>query len=67
MKNEIIYYWHCAHCISEMPQDKSPREYASIEAGWTKKGFQVWCKKHNVNIANFDLLGIKVDTIHSEK
>jgi hypothetical protein len=60
MKNEILLFWHCAKCVSEKPAHKSPREYASIEAGWTKKGFQAWCKKCEMNIINLDLLGNKV-------
>ncbi len=67
MKNEIKLFWHCAKCLLEKPQHKSPREFSDIEAGWTIKGFQVWCKRHDINIANFDLLEHKVAFITTEE
>jgi len=41
----------------------SPRMFADIEVGFTKKGFQIWCKRHEINIADFDLMGNKVAVI----
>ena len=55
--HKIIYYLHCELCIREKPDDKSPREWQSIEAGWTETGFQVWCKRHNCNIVHVDFQG----------
>lgn len=63
MKNGIKAFWHCGKCLKEKPNNVSPHEYCSIEAGWTLKGFQVWCKRHDVNIASFDLMGCKVAMI----
>ncbi len=63
MKNEIEMFWHCGQCLDEKPSHLSPHEYCSMEAGWTIKGFQVWCKKHDRNIVNFDLMGNKVAVI----
>lgn len=63
MKNEIKLFWHCAHCVREKPKHKSPQEWGSIEAGWTVRGFQVWCKRHDVNIMNVDLKGNKCHEI----
>ena len=60
---DIISFFHCGECLKERPDEFSPREWAQIEVGWTKKGFQIWCKRHEMNIANFDMEGHKVSTI----
>lgn len=41
----------------------SPREFAKVEVGFTKEGFQIWCKRHEENIADFDLMGNKIEVI----
>lgn len=56
-QNEIVMYMHCRRCIDEVPAGKTPQEYQQIEVGWTKAGFQVWCKRHNSNILNIDFEG----------
>jgi hypothetical protein len=56
---EIHAYIHCGMCLTELPPDQSPREYASYEVGWTKLGFQVWCKRHEVNVMHVDFQGQK--------
>ena len=46
----IGLYLHCKMCLDgETPQD--------IEAGWTEKGLQVWCRNHECNIINIDFEG----------
>jgi hypothetical protein len=63
MANEITTFMHCARCLVEKPADQSPREWCRHEVGWTEKGFQVWCVRHEINIVNIDLLGNKVRII----
>lgn len=47
---QIGAYMHCSLCLQEgLPQN--------IEAGWTRQGFQVWCRNHNVNIIHVDFQG----------
>jgi len=58
--NQIVRYFHCTKCIQAKPKHISPREYASIEAGFTKTGLQVWCKRHNENIVLFKEMKPKV-------
>ena len=58
--NEIEMFFHCKKCLEELPPDTSPREWVHIEAGWTEKGFQVWCVRHEMNIIHVDLMGQKV-------
>ena len=57
--NKIAMYLHCRKCIKELPPGESPRDYAAIEAGWTKIGLQLWCKRHDKNILHVDFEGQK--------
>lgn len=57
--NEILMFFHCELCIKELPPDTSPREWAQLEVGWTKLGFQVWCKRHESNVCHIDFEGQK--------
>ena len=63
--NKIDMFIHCKLCLDEFYSQKmvaglrnvSPREYAQIEVGWTKPGFQIWCKRHEVNVMDVDFDG----------
>ena len=57
--NKMIMFLHCKKCIAELPAGESPREYAAIEAGWTKLGLQLWCRRHEKNILHVDFEGQK--------
>lgn len=57
--NEIKMFMHCKRCLSEMPIDTSPREWARLEVGWTEAGLQVWCTRHEANVINIDFEGEK--------
>lgn len=52
--NEINSFFHCRQCLDEKPSNFSPREWASLEVGFTKLGVQVWCKRHECNIVHID-------------
>ena len=58
--NEIEMFFHCKKCLEELPPDTSPREWVRIEAGWSKRGLQIWCVRHEMNIIHVDLMGQKV-------
>lgn len=47
---EIQLYFHCGLCLRE-------KLAQNIEAGWTPKGFQVWCRNHDCNIVHVDFEG----------
>lgn len=64
--NKIQMYFHCKKCIAERPSDQSPREWGRIECGWTAKGFQVWCHRHDLNIIHVDFEGMKHTTVQNE-
>jgi hypothetical protein len=60
-ENEIGAFLHCALCIEEFKAGKargeSPRSYARLEAGWTRRGLQVWCVRHEANVLHVDFEG----------
>jgi hypothetical protein len=57
--SEIVAFFHCAQCLKERPEDIAPRDWAQLEAGWTKQGIQVWCKRHELNVIHVDFEGVK--------
>jgi hypothetical protein len=52
--NEIISFFHCGNCLKDLPAGMSLREWASLEAGFTPLGVQVWCKRCEANIVHID-------------
>ena len=61
MENKIQMFIHCKKCLEERGESISPRDYASFEFGYTKKGFQLWCTRHEKNVLAIDLNGQKVN------
>jgi hypothetical protein len=57
--NEIQQFFHCGLCLKEKPLGVSPREWAQLEVGWTPFGVQIWCRRHECNIAHIDFEGIQ--------
>lgn len=57
--NMIKAYMHCGKCLEEKPADQSPKEWARIQVGFTKRGIQVWCNRHEINVMHMDLEGIR--------
>ena len=54
---EIHTYMHCVKCLDERPNDVSPRDWARLEAGWTRQGLQLWCTHHECNVVHIDFEG----------
>jgi hypothetical protein len=52
-------YLHCGKCLEERPLGQSPRDWARLSVGWTDKGLQVWCARHDVNVMHVDFEGAK--------
>lgn len=67
MKNLIKAFFHCKKCIEEIPPNTSPREWAQLEVGWTRYGVQVWCKRHELEVEHFHLMGNKVRSVTYEE
>ena len=53
--NEIELFLHCTDCCLLGGQE-------DYDFGWTPAGFQVWCKRHKLNVIHLDFLGQKVST-----
>ncbi len=64
-RNELVAFLHCGLCGMEVAEKKeageeiSQKEYARLEVGLTPKGLQVWCVRHDVNVAHIDFEGQK--------
>jgi hypothetical protein len=56
--SQIKLFFHCRRCMVEARGIASPSDYQQIEAGWTDRGFQVWCKRHDINVAHVDFEGV---------
>lgn len=66
LKNEINMFFHCRLCFEQMPRGASMKDFARQECGWTERGFQVWCLRHNINIAHVDFNGGKVKLLQDD-
>jgi hypothetical protein len=54
LPNRIETFIHCAHCIETRPPTTPARDWAKLEIGIDDEGnIQVWCVRHDVNIAVF--------------
>jgi hypothetical protein len=58
--NEIENAWTCSRCADERPEGVTMRDFSRIEAGTTRRGFQVWCIRHECTIAYIDFRGNSV-------
>lgn len=56
-KKQIQGFMHCANCMSRKPDGISPAEWAKLECGWTQQGFQVWCRRCDVNVVHVNFEG----------
>ena len=59
--NEIGFYLHCGLCLEDIKTGASgpvtPAEYARLNIGYTHAGLQIWCVRHDVNVAHVDFEG----------
>lgn len=58
-RNSISTYLHCGKCLEELPVGVSPRDYQRIQVGFTEVGLQVWCVRHDMNVAHIHFQGAK--------
>ena len=69
-EKQIRGYMHCGLCVMEYKElrakndpsvkDVSPGDYQRLEIGSTPLGFQVWCRRHDVNVIHADFEGRKI-------
>jgi len=65
--NQIELYFNCGQCFKELPEGMSMAEFGHYHVGWTKRGLQVWCARHDINICNIDFEGAQHPAITSRK
>jgi hypothetical protein len=62
---EVQSYIHCGRCAKEWnakapgTEGTTPGEYSRLSVGWTPKGLQVICQRHQCNVLNIDFEGHK--------
>jgi hypothetical protein len=55
----IYSFYHCKQCVEEVRVgwekgvEESPESYARLSVGLTDIGLQVWCVRHDMNVAHF--------------
>lgn len=69
-EKQIRSYMHCGLCVQEYLDLRkkndpsidgvSPGDYQRLEIGNTVYGFQVWCRRHDVNVIHADFEGQKI-------
>jgi hypothetical protein len=56
-------YVHCRKCLDEWTESFqgtcTPKQYARQQVATTRDGFQVWCTRHEVNVAVFTLRAVR--------
>lgn len=55
--NGIKMFFHCRKCVSSIPAGESPASHARLSVGFTKEGLQVWCERHDMNVAHIHFEG----------
>lgn len=65
-RNEIHSFFNCKECLDELPDGESPESYARLSCGWTPRGMQLWCVRHNRNVVHINFLGQKVAYVRSD-
>ena len=60
----------CVKCSSEFlsgqTDSKSMQEYSKIDVGFTERGLQIWCQRHQLNICHINFDGKKLAQHFSE-
>jgi len=55
----------CAKCAEEVANGAagavSMREYGRLEMGFTERGLQVWCLRHDLNVLHLDFAGERLE------
>ena len=58
-ESQIEMFLHCTKCIEEWKTEKgageSPASYARLNIGFTPRGIQIWCERHNCNVDNIEV------------
>jgi hypothetical protein len=56
-QNGINNFCTCKFCFEDKPRGVSTAEYSRLHVGFTTRGIQVWCARHEVNVIHLDFEG----------
>lgn len=61
---QITTFLHCGRCTAEFKTDPSAEgqsmaTWARLAVGFTSVGLQIWCERHQCNVAHIDFEGHK--------
>jgi hypothetical protein len=63
--NQIKETIVCVKCSDEFmtgsTDAKSLQDYSKIDAGFTDRGIQLWCQRHQINVCHIDFEVKKLD------
>ncbi|MCE2516511.1 MAG: hypothetical protein J4F41_01480 [Alphaproteobacteria bacterium] len=55
----------CSKCYDEVASGQtdagSLQHYAALDVGFTDRGLQVWCRRHELNVVHVDFDGMALD------
>ena len=61
LQNKITNQIVCSKCEIEFMKGRtgspSLQKYSLLDVGFTKRGLQVWCRRHDVNVVHIDFDG----------
>lgn len=59
--NQITEPLVCSHCYDEMvagqTDSASLQTYTQLDVGFTERGVQIWCRRHDLNVCHIDFEG----------
>ena len=50
--NETTSSLQCPRCMKERPAAQTPAQWNRLSVGTTPRGIQVWCERHDCNVAH---------------
>ena len=63
--NQITEPVVCSKCYDDMAQGLSDsaslQTYAQLDVGFTERGIQIWCRRHDLNVCHVDFEGHLLD------
>ncbi len=56
----------CVKCSDEFmagsTDSKSLQDYSKIDVGFTERGLQIWCQRHEINICHINFNNLELET-----
>lgn len=63
--NQITQPVVCSKCHDEFmagqTDSASLQDYTKLDAGFSERGLQIWCRRHELNVCHVDFAGHKLE------